>query len=81
MAEAAELAKNTAIYNQVGFLNNIDTATEHLVSTLKAFNIDANESLGVIDALDSVGKMIAHKQLYRLKTYGKVETEERLNML
>lgn len=59
MAEAAELAKNTAIYNQVGFLNNIDTATEHLVSTLKAFNIDANESLGVIDALDSVGNHFA----------------------
>ena len=55
LKEASELAKNANIYANVGDLE-IGTATEHLISIMKAFNIEAENSIDVIDALNEVGR-------------------------
>lgn len=56
--EASELAKNSALYSNVGDMD-IDTATEHMVSTLKAFNIEAKDSINIVDKFNEVGNNYA----------------------
>lgn len=57
--QSSELAKNTAIYKNVGDGIDIDTATEDIVSITKAYNIAAEESMHVIDVLNEVGNKYA----------------------
>lgn len=58
--EAGELAKVASIYLNVGdSLEGIDVATDHLVSTLKAFSIEAEDSMKVIDAFNEVANTFA----------------------
>ena len=52
--EATELAKNSALYANVGDMD-IDTATEHMVSTLQAFNIAAEDSISIVDKFNKIG--------------------------
>lgn len=56
--EASELAKNSALYANVGDME-IDVATEHMVSTLKAFNIEAKNSIDIVDKFNHVGNNYA----------------------
>lgn len=56
--EASELAKNSALYSNVGDMD-IDTATEHMVSTLKAFNIEAKDSIQIVDKFNEIGNNYA----------------------
>lgn len=56
--EASELAKNSALYANVGSMD-IGTATEHLVSTLKAFNIEAENSINIVDKFNEIGNNYA----------------------
>ena len=58
IADASELAKNSALYANVGDMD-IDTATEHMISTLKAFNIEASESIQVVDKFNEIGNNYA----------------------
>ena len=58
IAEAGELAKNSALYSNVGDMD-IDTATEHMVSTLQAFNIEAKDSITIVDKFNEVGNNYA----------------------
>lgn len=57
--ESAELAKNTAIYKNVGDGIDINTATEDIVSITKAYDIAAEKSMHVIDVLNEVGNTFA----------------------
>lgn len=57
--ESAELAKNTAIYKNVGDGIDINTATEDIVSITKAYDIAAAKSMHVIDVLNEVGNTFA----------------------
>lgn len=57
--ESAELAEIATTYKTVGDLESIDTATEHLISTLKGFNIEANNAREVIDILNEVSNNYA----------------------
>lgn len=52
--EAQTLAKNALIYSNVGDMD-IDDATQSLVSTMKAFGIEAENSMHIIDAFNEVG--------------------------
>ena len=52
--EASELAKNSALYANVGDME-IGVATEHMTSTLKAFNIEAKDSIEIVDKFNHVG--------------------------
>ena len=56
--DASELAKNSALYSNVGDMD-IDTATEHMISTLKAFNIEAKDSISIVDKFNEVGNSYA----------------------
>lgn len=58
LKEATELSKNANIYANVGDLD-IATSTEHLISIMKAFNLEATQSIDVIDALNEIGNKYA----------------------
>lgn len=56
--EASELAKDSAIYSNVGDMD-INTATEHMTSTLKAFGKKPEEALSIVDKFNEVGNNFA----------------------
>ena len=57
--DASELAKNSALYSNVGDMD-IDTATEHMVSTLKAYKeFDAQSSSLIVDKFNEIGNNYA----------------------
>lgn len=56
--EASELAKNSALYANVGDMD-ISTATEHMVSSLKAFNVEAKDSITLVDKFNNIGNNYA----------------------
>ena len=48
--ESQDLAKVASIYNVVGDdISGIEEASQSIISTLKAFNIQANDSIGIVD--------------------------------
>lgn len=57
--QAAQLAENTAVFVNVGDGIDIDTATEDMITAMKAFDIQAEESMKIIDSYNSIGKLIA----------------------
>ena len=60
MQEAAKLAENSAIFRAVSPEMDIETATDGLVSIIKAFDIDVNDSMdGIISKVNSVGNAFA----------------------
>lgn len=53
--EASELADSAIIYKNVGDgLSGIDQATEHLISTMKAFDIEAKDAMRIVDVSNEV---------------------------
>lgn len=64
--EASELAEVATIYANVGDdVNGIDAATSSLISTMKAFGIEASQAITIVDKLNEIGKMFA-------ETYGNI---------
>ena len=60
IAEASELAKSSAIFVNVGDEGmDIGQATEDIVSIMKAFNYEADESIDIVDKLNIVGNNFA----------------------
>ena len=59
MDDATQLAKNTAMYVNVGDGIDITTGTEDLVSIMKAYGINAENSMHIIDVLNEVGNNFA----------------------
>lgn len=58
--ESQDLAKVAGIYNVVGDdLSGIEEASKSIISTLKAFNIQANDSIGIVDKFNEVGNNFA----------------------
>lgn len=57
--EASELAKNSAIYVNVGDGIDIGTATGDIVSAMKAFDIQAEDSISIIDKYNEVSNNFA----------------------
>lgn len=56
--ESSELAKNALMYSNVGWLD-IETATADMTSTMKAFNIEAQDSIKIVDVFDILGNKYA----------------------
>lgn len=53
--EASELADSAIVYKNVGDgLSGIDQATEHLISTMKAFDIEAEDAMRIVDVFNEV---------------------------
>lgn len=57
--EAGELAKNTAIYVNVGDGIDINAATEDMITAMKAFDIKAEESMKIVDSYNQIGNTFA----------------------
>lgn len=53
--DASELAKNSAVYVNVGDGIDIDTATSDMITAMRAFNIEAKDSIKIVDAQNEVG--------------------------
>lgn len=60
--EAADLSKNTAIYSNVGDMD-INTATEHMISSIKAweseFDNEVEASTAIVDRYNEIGNNFA----------------------
>ena len=58
--EAANLADAALVYKNVGDgIEDVGTASESIISTMKAFGIEAENSMSIVDAFNEVGKFIA----------------------
>lgn len=56
--EAEQLAKISSVYANVGEVND-DTAVSDLVTAMKAFNIEATDSITIVDSLNKLGNEFA----------------------
>ena len=56
--EASELARSAVLYSNVGDIS-IAQGTESIISTLKAFNIEANKSIEIVDKFNEVNVLLA----------------------
>lgn len=56
--DASKLAQNSAIYANVGEVDDT-TAVKDMVSALKAFNIEASDSIQIVDKLNILGNNFA----------------------
>ena len=80
------MAKIATIYANVGDdVGTIDNATSSLISTMKGFELEAEDARSIVDKLNEVGKSIAQQYGNILKESGyigqtpeKGKTEERL---
>jgi hypothetical protein len=61
MKEAAELATSTQILMNVSEFTDINQATDSLISSIQAFKYTAEESMDVVDILNTIGKIIAYR--------------------
>jgi len=60
MEQAAELAKAASVYKNVGDgINDISQASESIISTMKAFGIEAKDAMGIVDRFNEVGNSFA----------------------
>lgn len=59
MKEAAELAESTQILMNVSEFTDISTATDSLISSIQAFKYTAEESMDVVDILNTIGNNYA----------------------
>lgn len=56
--EAAQLAKASSIYTNIGGVDQ-DTATRDITAAMKAFNIEASDSITIVDKLNRLGDAYA----------------------
>ena len=56
---AEELGKVATLYKNVGDGIDIETASEDIVSTMKAFKIEASDAITIVDKLNEVGNNFA----------------------
>lgn len=59
MQEAGKLAESTAILMNVSEFDDVNKATEALISSLQAFNYTADDSIKIVDKLNIVGNNFA----------------------
>lgn len=58
--QASQLAEAASVYKNVGDgIDDVAMASESIISTMKAFGIEANNAMGIIDRFNEVGKFIA----------------------
>lgn len=58
--QAANLAKVASVYKNVGDgIDDVATASESIISTMKAFGIEANDAMNIVDRFNEVGNNFA----------------------
>ena len=70
LSESQNLAKTSMIYSNVGEVDNT-TAVSDLVTVMKAFNIESEKSIRIVDSLNELGKFIApiYRNIYCKNSY------------
>lgn len=59
ITEATDLAKAASIYKNVGDgITSVPQASESIISTMKAFGIEANDAMGIVNRFNEVGKIL-----------------------
>ena len=64
LPDAEELGKVAILYQNVGDGITETQAAEDLVSTMKAFNIEAKDSISIVDKFNEVGKILLPQRNY-----------------
>ena len=59
LAKSSKLAENTILLTKVGDIENVDTAQQYMLPALKAFNIEAENSIRLIDQYNNVSNNMA----------------------
>lgn len=59
LSEASELSESSIIYMNVSDVANVDEAVQHLTTTIKAFNWDVNDSIGIVDRYNAISNKFA----------------------
>lgn len=60
ITEATDLAKAASIYKNVGDgITSVSQASESIISTMKAFGIEANDAMGIVNRFNEVGNNFA----------------------
>lgn len=60
LGEASDLSKAALIYKNVGDgISDVSEASESIISTMKAFNIEATNSMSIVDKFNEVGNNFA----------------------
>lgn len=57
--EASDLAKNATLFVNVGDNVDINDATEDMITAMKDFNIQAKDSIKIVDSYNPIGNMYA----------------------
>jgi methyl-accepting chemotaxis protein len=86
IAEAHELAESTQVLMNVSEFTDVNQATDSLISSIQAFKYTAEESMGVVDILNTIGKQYCRDRIviygqadnYNGQRLGIVQTVERL---
>lgn len=58
LSQASELAKVSAIYSNVGEVDN-ETAVKDIVTAMKAYNLDTSQAINIVDSLNKLGNEFA----------------------
>lgn len=61
--EASDLAKNATLFVNVGDGVDINAATEDMITAMKAFDIQAKDSIKIVDDYNQIGKYILPKHI------------------
>ena len=60
MSESASMAESAVIYKNVADgIDSVDAATDSIISTMKAFGIESNNTMSIIDKFNEVGNKFA----------------------
>lgn len=54
--QAASMAEAALVYTNVGDNIDVETGSQSIISTLKAFNIEANNTMSIVDKFNEIGK-------------------------
>ena len=57
--ESEQLANIASVYNTVGDIDNIEKSTSSIISTMKAFGIETENSISIVDKFNEVGNRFA----------------------
>lgn len=56
---ASAMAESALVYTNVGDNVDVETGSQSIISTLKAFGIEANNTMSIVDKFNEVGEQIA----------------------
>lgn len=59
IAEASKMAESALVYTNVGDDVDVETGSQSIISTMKAFGVEANDTMSIVDKFNEVGELIA----------------------